>query len=242
MFEYTLSICCHVRTCAKFQDLLPTFVATGTGRISEDQRVEPGLGPRRTWCVVQTSSSLQPKNLHDLHENIWHNIWSTLKYHAILMEPDRFLRKLKVSQPNVALWCCLLPDVASIFHPVGCSSSCRKWMVNKQLQGANKSAARISGSADQERKHRRSHGVPNVRNLRCLWIDITSTDVYKAHVIICLEGLTYKSEQTMKNWVTWHSSRFAEWFKSTLWAPQLLHSHCPEVNEICSENPHMNLS
>jgi hypothetical protein len=134
MFEYTLSICCHVRTCAKFQDLLPTFVATGTGRISEDQRVEPGLGPRRTWCVVQTSSSLQPKNLHDLHENIWHNIWSTLKYHAILMEPDRFLKKLKVSQPNVALWCCLLPDVASIFHPVGCSSSCRKWMVNKQLR------------------------------------------------------------------------------------------------------------
>ena len=45
----------------------------------------------------------------------------------------------------------------------------------------------------------------------------------------------------MKKWITWHPSRFAGWFKSTLWAPTLLHSHCPEVNEICSD-PHSNLS
>lgn len=174
-----------------------------------------------------------------IYDIIYEVHWSTMQYWWNLID---FLGNSKFHSQMLlfdAVCCQMLPAYSILWVAPRLAEN--GWWTNN-FEGANKSAARISGSADQERKHRRSHGVPNVRNLRCLWIDITSTDVYKAHVIICLEGLTYKSEQTMKNWVTWHSSRFAEWFKSTLWAPQLLHSHCPEVNEICSENPHMNLS
>ena len=127
--------------------------AAGAGHISEDQRVEPGLGPRRTWCVIQTSSDQCSRNLNDLHDDM--KIWRKMKYRANIdgiwlicwemlgnvgkcWEMLGNVGKLKASQPtfeNVAVRCCQ--------HVPSCGLGCSDYGA---LQTENASTAEVTES------------------------------------------------------------------------------------------------